>query len=224
MAEAIAIKAKSRDRVGKGAARELRREGRVPGVIYGDKQAPESITVDFTELARTVNRGNFLSTVVELDVDGAKIRAIPRDLQVDPVRDFPVHVDFLRLAKGARIAVDVPVRFLNDTASPGLKRGGVLNIVRHAIELYCPAEEIPPFIEVDLTGLEIGDSVHISAIRLPEGATPVIKRDFTVVTIAGRMAEVVETDEAAAVPGAVEAEAGEAEGEDGDSKEGEEKD
>lgn len=190
MAEAIAIKAQARARVGKGAARELRRQGRVPGVIYGDNKAPEPIAVEFNELLRVANKGNFLSTVFRLELDGAAIRVIPRELQLDPVRDFPVHVDFLRLAEGARVAVDVPVRFRNEAASPGLKRGGVLNIVRHEVELYCPADAIPAHIEVDLTGLEIGDSVHISHVKLPEGCSPVItSRDFTIATIAGRAAE-----------------------------------
>lgn len=214
MSETVEIKAKARNGVGKGAAREIRRQGQVPGVIYGDKRPPEPITLEFNEFLRITNRGNFLSTVFDIDMDGTKTRVIPRDLQVDPVRDFPLHVDFLRIAKGAKIAVDVAVHFLNDEASPGLKRGGVLNIVRHEVELSCPADAIPDAIEVDLTGLEIGDSIHISDIKLPEGSEPTITdRDFTVATIAGRAAETEaaedEEDEAAdegAAPDAAEPE------------------
>jgi large subunit ribosomal protein L25 len=136
-----------------------------------------------------------------LDVEGKKTRVIPRAVQLDPVRDFPIHVDFLRLSKDALVTVEVPVRFLNEAASPGLKRGGVLNIVRHEIPVRCPADAIPDHFEVDLTGLEIGDSVHISAVKLPEGVRPTItERDFTVATIVGRAAE-------EPVPGAVAAEA-----------------
>ena len=125
-----------------------------------------------------------------LDIEGKKTRVIPRAVQVDPIRDFPIHVDFLRLGKDAHVTVEVPVRFLNEAASPGLKRGGVLNIVRHEIAVRCPADAIPDHFEVDLTGLEIGDSVHISALKLPEGVRPTItKRDFTVATIVGRAAE-----------------------------------
>ncbi|MHA1517307.1 MAG: 50S ribosomal protein L25/general stress protein Ctc, partial [Alphaproteobacteria bacterium] len=132
----------------------------------------------------------FQSTIFMLDMDGTKVRVIPRGVQVDPVRDFPIHVDFMRLAKDATVTVDVPVRFLNESTSPGLKRGGVLNIVRHDIPVRCQADAIPDFFEVDLAGLEIGDSIHISAVKLPEKVTPTITdRDFTVATIVGRAAE-----------------------------------
>jgi large subunit ribosomal protein L25 len=150
-----------------------------------------------------------------LDVDGTKIRVIPRGVQLDPVRDFPIHVDFMRLGRDALVTVDVPVHFLNEPASPGLKRGGVLNIVRHDIPVRCPADKIPDHFDVDLTGLEIGDSIHISAIALPEGVTPTITdRDFTVATIVGRAAEeaAVET-EAEGEEAAAEGEAAPAEGE-----------
>lgn len=190
MAEAIELKAWSRGRTGTGCARAIRREGRIPGIVYGGKDAPLNISLETKEVSKQIKTGHFQSTVYMLDMDGTKIRAIPRDVQVDPVRDFPIHVDFMRLAKDAVVDVDVPVHFLNDGASPGLKRGGVLNIVRHEIALRCPADSIPESIEIDLTGTEIGDSIHISAVKLPEGTTPTITdRDFTVATIAGRGAE-----------------------------------
>ena len=190
MAEAIELKAWSRGRTGTGGARAIRREGRIPGIVYGGKDAPLNISLETKEVSKQIKTGHFQSTVYMLDMDGTKIRAIPRDVQVDPVRDFPIHVDFMRLAKDAVVDVDVPVHFLNDGASPGLKRGGVLNIVRHEIALRCPADSIPESIEIDLTGTEIGDSIHISAVELPEGTTPTITdRDFTVATIAGRGAE-----------------------------------
>jgi large subunit ribosomal protein L25 len=190
MAEAIELKAWSRGRTGTGGARAIRREGRIPGIVYGGKDAPLNISLETKEVSKQIKTGHFQSTVYMLDMDGAKIRAIPRDVQVDPVRDFPIHVDFLRLAKNAMIDVDVPVHFLNEGAAPGLKRGGVLNIVRHEISLNCPADSIPESIEIDLSGMEIGDSIHISSVALPEGAEPTISdRDFTVATIVGRGSE-----------------------------------
>ena len=190
MAETIELKAAVRESGGKGAARAIRRQGRVPAVIYGEKKSPETISLESRELWQQIKTGTFLSTVFTIDLNGDKTRVIPRDLQLDPVRDFPVHVDFLRLGEGASITVEVPVSFINEEESPGLKRGGVLNIVRHAIEVLCPVDAIPERIEADLEGLEIGDSLHISAITLPEGVEPTITdRDFTVATIAGRAAE-----------------------------------
>ena len=184
--QSIELKATARPRAGKGAARQARREGRVPGVIYGDGKPPETIALDYNDLWKQVIKGHFTSTVFELDVEGEKNRVIPRDLQVDPVKDQPIHVDFMRIGKDGRIRVEVPVRFINDALSPGLKRGGVLNIVRHDVEVICPYDHIPPFFEVDLTGLEIGRSIHISAVQLPKDAELTIKdRDFTIATIAG---------------------------------------
>jgi large subunit ribosomal protein L25 len=201
MAEAIELKAWARGCSGKGGARAVRREGRIPGILYGDKQDPQSIAVDYRAINQQLHTGHFQSTIFVLDVEGKKTRVIPRAVQLDPIRDFPIHVDFLRLGKDALVTVDVPVRFLNEAASPGLKRGGVLNIVRHEIPVRCPADAIPDHFEVDLTGLEIGDSVHISAIKIPEGVKPTItERDFTVATIVGRAAE-------EPVPGAPAAEA-----------------
>lgn len=202
----IELKATARPRAGKGAARQARREGKVPAVIYGDGRPPETIALDYNELWKQVLKGHFTSTVFELEVEGKKNRVIPRDLQVDPVKDQPIHVDFLRIGKDGRIRVEVPVRFVNDALSPGLKRGGVLNIVRHDIEITCPYDRVPAFFEVDLTGLEIGRSVHISAIKLPEGVEPTIKnRDFTVATIAGAVKQ-EEEETAAAAAAAVPAE------------------
>jgi len=190
MPEAIELKAWARGRAGKGGARATRREGRIPGILYGDKQEPETIAVDYRAISQQMHTGHFQSTIFTLDVDGKKTRVIPRGVQLDPIRDFPIHVDFMRVGKDALVTVEVPVRFLNEAASPGLKRGGVLNIVRHDIPVRCPADAIPDHFEVDLTGLEIGDSVHISAIVLPTGVRPTItERDFTVATIVGRSAE-----------------------------------
>lgn len=178
------MKATARPEVGKGAARAVRRTGRVPGVIYGDKKPPLPISLDATELGRRIYAGHFLTTVYELDVDGEKHRVIPRSYQLDPVKDKPIHVDFQRLGVGATVRVHVPVRFVNHDASPGLKRGGTLNIVRHTVEFYCPAERIPEYITADLTGMEIAHSLHISAVQLPEGVRPVIRdRDFTIATV-----------------------------------------
>ncbi|MBM3544596.1 MAG: 50S ribosomal protein L25/general stress protein Ctc [Alphaproteobacteria bacterium] len=206
MAEAMELKAWARPRTGKGGSRSVRREGRIPSVLYGDKKEPQTIAVDYRAIDQQVHTGHFRSTVFVLDIEGTKTRVIPRDVQFDPVRDFPIHVDFLRLSKDALVTVDVPVRFLNEAASPGLKRGGVLNIVRHEIPVRCPADSIPDHFDVDLTGLEIGDSVHISAIALPENVRPTIsERDFTVATIVGRTAEEPEPSAVAAeavVPGA----------------------
>jgi large subunit ribosomal protein L25 len=190
MAEAMELKAWARQRTGKGGARSVRREGRVPGILYGDKQEPQIIAVDYRTISQQLHTGHFQSTIFVLNLDGTKTRVIPRGVQLDPVRDFPIHVDFMRLGKDALVTVDVPVRFLNEAASPGLKRGGVLNIVRHEIPVRCPADKIPDHFDVDLTGLEIGDSIHISAIKLPEGVRPTVtERDFTVATIVGRAAE-----------------------------------
>jgi len=195
------LKATARPRAGKGAARQARREGKVPGVIYGDGKPPEMIVIDYNDLWRQALKGHFTSTVFELEVDGKKNRVLPRELQVDPVKDLPIHVDFMRIGKDGRIRVEVAVRFINEALSPGLKRGGVLNIVRHEIEITCPYDKIPPFFEVDLTGLEIGRSVHISAVKLPAGVETTIKgRDFTIATIAGAKKEEEEVVAAAVTP------------------------
>ncbi len=190
MAEALELKAWARARTGKGGARASRREGRIPGIVYGDKSAPAIIDVDYKAITQHLHTGHFQTTICMLDIDGTKIRVIPRDVQLDPIRDFPIHVDFMRVGEHSLVTVDVPVRFLNEAASPGIKRGGILNVVRHEIQVRCPVDAIPEHFDVDLTGLEIHDSVHISAIKLPEGVTPTTtERDFTVATIVGRAAE-----------------------------------
>jgi large subunit ribosomal protein L25 len=185
MTETKQLKAVARDRVGKGAARAVRRQGQVPAVIYGAGQPPQAIALDYNETRKLIFAGHFLTTPFDIEVDGATVRAIPRDYQLDPVKDTPLHVDFLRIAQGSTLSVEVPVHFINQEKSPGLKRGGTLNIVRHTIELNVPADAIPDAIEVDLSGSELGDSIHISAIKLPAGSSPTITdRDFTVATIA----------------------------------------
>ena len=205
MAENTKLTAQARDRAGKGVARALRREGRVPAVVYGDKKSPDLISLGYNEVMQLWNKGSFMSNLVDLDIDGKSQRVLPRDVQLDPVRDFVIHVDFLRLGKGATIAVEVPVHFTNEEESPGIKRGGVLNIVRHDVELNCPAESIPSSIEIDLTGTDIGDSIHISSVKLPAGVTPTITdRDFTIATLAAPAALV--SDEAAAGEGEEEGE------------------
>ena len=184
MADMIEMKATARPRAGKGAARAVRREGKIPAVIYGDKQDPETISLDENELWKIVTKGKFLSSVFSIDIDGRKLRVLPRDVQVDPVKDRPVHVDFQRVASDGMIRVKVPVKFINELLSPGLKRGGVLNIVRHDVEVICPADAIPPAFEFNLEGLEIGKSIHISAVTMPANVRPTItNRDFTVATL-----------------------------------------
>ncbi len=185
MSQSYELKAEARERVGKGSARQLRRKGLVPAVIYGDKQPPVSIALSYKEIYYKIHGGGFMTTVATIDVDGKKVQVLPKDYQLDPVRDFPVHVDFLRIGKDSVVTVNVPVHFANEDKSPGLKRGGVLNIVRHEVEFHVPANAIPESITVDLTGTDLGDSIHISAVKLPAGAKPTIAdRDFTIATIA----------------------------------------
>ncbi|HEX7776070.1 MAG TPA: 50S ribosomal protein L25/general stress protein Ctc, partial [Parvibaculum sp.] len=184
MAETLTLKAEAREKGSKGAVRSLRLKGRVPAVIYGDKKTPELITVDYKEVFALYQKGTFTSHLLNIDIAGKTERVIPRDVQREVVRDFIIHVDFLRLGKNATITVEVPVHFVNQEASPGMKAGGVLNIVRHEIELLCPAENIPEAIEIDLTGQEMGTSIHISSVKLPTGVKPTIDRDFTIATIA----------------------------------------
>ncbi len=191
--ELIELKATARERVGKGAARQARRDGQIPAVIYGDSKPPKPISLDHHELALQVKKGHFTSTVVEVNLGGKKEKVIPRDVQVHPVRDTLVHVDLLRIGADGVIRAAIPVRFLNEALSPGLKRGGVLNVVRHDIEVYCPYDSMPPFFEVDLDGLDIGTTIHMSTITLPDGIKPVISdRDFTVATIQGAVKQEVE--------------------------------
>lgn len=182
---AYELKAEARAQVGKGSARELRRNGLIPAVIYGDKKDPVSITLSRNEVTKKIHAGGFLTTLATIVVEGTKYSVLPKDYQLDPVRDFVMHVDFLRVSKNTQVTVEVPVHFENEEKSPGLKRGGVLNVVRHTVEFHCPANAIPDSITVDLTGLEIGDGIHISHVKLPEGVEPTITdRDFTIATIA----------------------------------------
>lgn len=193
------LKAVARDRVGKGAARALRRNGQIPAVIYGGGLQPLTIALDANAMSRLIYAGHFKTTVFEVEVDGKKNRVIPRDYSLDPVKDVPLHVDFFRIKAGQMITVEVPVHFLNSETSPGIKNGGVLNIVRHAVELQVPADQIPDAIEVDLAGTHMGDSIHISSVKLPPNVELTIDRDFTIATIAtpaGLGAE-VEAEEAA---------------------------
>jgi large subunit ribosomal protein L25 len=184
MSDVLTLAAEARDRAGKGASRAVRREGRVPAVIYGNKEAAVAIHVEEKLLTKMLHTGHFMNSVVEITVDGKTHRTLPRDVQFHPVSDRPIHVDFLRVSADSLITVNVPVRFENEALSPGLKRGGVLNVVRHEIEMKCPANAIPDDIVVDVTGFEVGDSIHISVVKLPEGVKPVIDRDFTIATIA----------------------------------------
>jgi len=185
MAASYELKASARDRVGKGAARALRREGLLPAVIYGDKQPALPITIPVKETTLTLHKGGFLTHIGTIEVDGEKHRVIAKDYQLHPVRDDVMHVDFLRVAAGSTLTVDVPVHFLNEEICPGIKKGGVLNIVRHTVEMNVPADNIPEAIEIDLAKAQPGDSLHISAVKLPEGCHPTITdRDFTIATIA----------------------------------------
>jgi large subunit ribosomal protein L25 len=185
MSDIISFTAEKRERAGKGVARALRREGLVPAVIYGDNKDPEGISLSRKDFTKLYNTGRLMSTLLDIEVDGKKTRVLTRDLQLHPVRDDIMHADFLRLSKGTKIAVEVQVVFLNEDTCPGLKTGGVLNVVRYSVELNCPADSIPDSIEVDLAEVNMGDSVHISDITLPDGVVPVISdRDFTIATIA----------------------------------------
>ncbi len=218
MAQTVTLNALVRERAGKGAARAVRREGRVPAVIYGDKKDPQTISMDARELMKQVQTGRFLSTLVDIDVDGTKVRTIPRDVQFDPVRDFVVHVDFLRLGKGARIAVEVAINFVGEEDSAGLKRGGVLNVVRHSVEIMCPADSIPESFDLDVSALDIGDGLHATDLTLPEGMTfTITDRDFTIATISAPSGGADEDEDAAAAEEAAEG----AEGEDGEEAAGE---
>ena len=189
--------AERRERSGKGPARQLRREHKIPAIIYGGDKEPLRIAMPLKQIKLELSKNpRFFSTVFELDFGGERLKVLPREAQLHPVSDDPLHVDFLRAEQGAVIHVDVPVRFVHEDQSPGLKRGGVLNIVRRTLELICPADAIPGEIVVDLAGREIGDSIHISHVALPEGVKPAIsERDFTICSI---VPPTVVTEQAAA--------------------------
>jgi large subunit ribosomal protein L25 len=183
MATVKELKATARPKSGKGAARAERRAGKVPGVIYGDKQPPLPISVDDRELRLRIFAGHFLTTIYDIDIEGKKHRVIPRDYHLDPVKDFPIHVDFMRLGEGATIRVSVPLHVKGTEASPGIKRGGTVNIVTHTIDLQVSVDNIPQSIEVDVSGLEINHSLHLSDVTLPAGTKAVSRTDATLVTI-----------------------------------------
>jgi large subunit ribosomal protein L25 len=183
MATVKELKATARPKSGKGAARAERRAGRVPGVIYGNNQPPVTISVDDADLRQRILAGRFLTTIYDIDLEGKKHRVIPRDFHLDPVKDFPIHVDFMRLGEGATIRISVPLHVERADASPGVKRGGTVNIVTHAIELECSVDNIPQFVDADVSGLEIGYSLHLSDIKLPAGVKSLMREDATLVTI-----------------------------------------
>ena len=184
MSDQLTLSADARERAGKGASRHLRREGRVPAVIYGNNEAPQGVHVEEKALMKALMTGHFFNSVVMIDVGGKALRTLPKDVQFHPVSDRPLHADFLRISEHATVTVGVPVHFIDEAASPGIKRGGVLNIVRHELELVCDAANIPEEIQISLAGLDVGDSIHISAVTLPEGSTSAITdRDFTIATV-----------------------------------------
>ena len=220
MADMIVIEAEARDRAGKGAARAARRAGLIPSVIYGDKQPPVPIAIEALRLRLLMRDPGYATFLYDIKVGDTNHRTLARDVQVDQVTDQVIHVDFLRVSERTTITVEVPVQFINEEEAPGLKVGGVLNVVRFSVELVCRADSIPEKLVCDLTGIELGESIHISAFDLPEGVRPAISdRDFTVATIAAPSAVKAEAEEAAA-EAAEAAEAGE--GEEGEETEGEE--
>jgi large subunit ribosomal protein L25 len=199
MSEQLTLPAEARDRAGKGASRALRREGRVPAVVYGEKKEPLSVHVEEKLLTKMLHSGHFMNSIVMIDVGGKATRTLPKAVDFHPVSSRPIHVDFLRIGEHSKVTVAVPVRFDNEEASPGIKRGGVLNVVQHELELVCDAAHIPEEIHIPLDGLDIGDSIHITDVKLPEGTKPAIDdRDFTVATIVAPSAMKAEEEEAAA--------------------------
>jgi large subunit ribosomal protein L25 len=184
MSDLLTLSADARERAGKGASRHLRREGRVPAVIYGNKEAPVGIHLEAKALNKALGTGHFFNSVVMIEVDGKNIRTLPKDVQFHPVSDRPLHADFLRIGEHSEVHVAVPVHFTDEATSPGMKRGAVLNIVRHELELVCDAALIPDEIEISLDGLDVGDSIHISTVKLPAGSKSAITdRDFTIATL-----------------------------------------
>ena len=191
----MTLSATMRDRVGKGSARGARRAGLIPAVIYGDRKEPLSINLDANTFRKLISQPGIFSQILSIEVDGSENSVLTRDIQFHPVTDVPLHIDFFRVSKNATITVAVGVEFINHEASPGLKTGGVLNIVRHEVEINCPATAIPEKLVVDLDGTNVGDSIHISAVKLEEGVTPTITdRDFTIATIAAPTVAVETTE------------------------------
>jgi len=208
MSDALTLPAELRERAGKGASRELRRNGRVPAVIYGGNDEPTPIHVEEKLLMKQLMTGHFMNSIIMVEVDGKPVRTIPKDVALHPVTDRPLHADFLRLGRDSKIEVAVPVVFTNEDESPGLKRGAVLNVVRHELQLVCEADKIPSEIQIDVTGLDVGDSIHISSVALPEGsASAITDRDFTIATIVAPSA--LRRSDAAAGEGEAEATEGE---------------
>jgi large subunit ribosomal protein L25 len=198
MSEQLTLPAEARDRAGKGASRALRREGRVPAVVYGEKKEPLSIHVEEKLLSKMLSSGHFMNSVVMIDFEGKPHRTLPKAVDFHPVSSRPVHVDFLRIGEHTKVTVAIPVRFDDEEESPGLTRGGVLNVVQHEIELVCDAAHIPNELHISLNGMDIGDSIHISQVKLPEGVTPAnTDEDFTVATIVAPSAMKAEEEEAA---------------------------
>lgn len=184
MSDLLQLSAEARDRAGKGASRAHRREGRVPAVIYGNNEEPTSIHLEEKALTKLLNTGHFMNSVVMVEVGGKAVRTLPKDVQFHPVTDRPMHVDFLRISEHAKVNVQVPVAFTDEDDAPGIKRGGVLNIVRHELELACDAANIPDEIVISLAGLDVGAAIHINDVKLPKGTESVITdRDFTIATI-----------------------------------------
>ena len=207
MSDQLVLSAETRDRGGKGASRELRRNGRVPAVVYGGKEEPLMIHVEEKLLMKQLMTGHFMNSIVMIEVDGKQVRTLPKDVAFHPVKDRPIHADFLRISKDSKVTVAVPVIFINEEASPGLKRGGVLNIVRHELELICDSDKMPDDIQIDVTGYDVGDSIHISAVTLPKGSESAITdRDFTIATIVA--------------PSAMKSNAGDAAADEGEAAEG----
>jgi large subunit ribosomal protein L25 len=225
MSEQLTLSAETRERAGKGASRVLRREGRVPAVVYGNNEEPLSIHLEEKALVKALSTGHFMNSVVMIDAGGAPARTLPKDVQFHPVTDRPLHVDFLRISEHSKVHVAVPIRFVDEEDSKGLKRGGVLNSVRHELELVCDAAEIPEEIQISLAGLDIGDSIHISHVKLPAGSESAITdRDFTIATIvAPTVYKATEGEEGAEAPEAGDVplvgEDGEVEGDAGASEE-----
>ncbi|TRD09899.1 50S ribosomal protein L25/general stress protein Ctc [Erythrobacter insulae] len=223
MSDALTLPAETRERAGKGASRALRREGRIPAVIYGGNEEPLTIHVEEKELVKQLGTGHFMNSIVQVELDGKKVRSIPKDVALHPVTDRPLHADFLRLSKDSKIEVQIPVVFINEEASPGLKKGGVLNVVRHELDLVCKSESIPDEIEIDVTGKEVGDSIHISEVKLPEGSESAITdRDFTIATLVApsalKKSEEEETEGEEIAADEVEATAQKSDDEGGDSE------
>ena len=225
MSEQLTLPAEARGRAGKGASRALRREGRVPAVIYGEKTEPLTVHVEEKLLTKMLSTGHFMNTLVMVEVGGKPNRTLPKDVQFHPVTSRPIHVDFLRIGEHAQVHVNVPVRFVDEEEAPGIKRGGVLNVVRHELELVCDASKIPDEITISLAGLDIGDAIHISQVSLPEGSKSAIEdRDFTVATVVAPSAmksveeETAPADDVPTVEEGEEAE-GEAEAEGGEENE-----